>query len=214
MKINGEKKLDTKFFPNNVLHIENSENSTNEKMESIKYHFGKIMETLGLDLDDPSLEKTPERVAKMYLNDVFQGLDKRNFPKVSFFENTNDYKEMILVDNITVYSYCEHHFVPFFGKATVAYIPKNRVIGLSKINRIVQFIANKPQIQERLTVEVGEKFKELLATEDVAVYIEANHLCVASRGVKDINSITSTTFFGGKFLKNKTKNRFLNAIHN
>ena len=213
MKINGEKNLDTAFFPNNVMRIENHDNSDKEKIESIKYHFGKIMETMGLDLDDPSLQKTPERVAKMYVNEVFKGLDESNSPKVSFFENTNKYKEMILVDNIMVYSYCEHHFVPFFGKAAVAYIPKDRVIGLSKINRIVQFLASKPQIQERLTMEIGEKFTKLLETEDIAIYIEANHLCVASRGVKDNNSMTSTTFFGGKFAKNKMKNRFLNSIH-
>ena len=213
MKINGEKNLETAFYANNVMRIENRENSDKEKLESIKYHFGKIMETLGLNLNDPSLQKTPERVAKMYVNEVFKGLDESNSPKVSFFENTNGYKEMILVDDITVYSYCEHHFVPFFGKAAVAYIPKDRVIGLSKINRIVQFLASKPQIQERLTMEIGEKFTELLETEDIAIYIEANHLCVASRGVKDNNSMTSTTFFGGKFGRNKMKNRFLNSIH-
>ncbi|MEM0519393.1 GTP cyclohydrolase I FolE [Aequorivita flava] len=212
MKINGEKNIETAFFPNNKICIDVQDDSNKEKMESIKYHFGKIMEALGLDLDDPSLQKTPERVAKMYVNDVFKGLDKNNSPKVSFFENTSDYKEMILVDHITIYSYCEHHFVPFFGKAAVAYIPKDRVIGLSKINRIVQFVASKPQIQERLTMEIGEKFKELLQTDDIAIYIEANHLCVASRGVKDNSSITSTTFFGGKFAKNKMKNRFLNSI--
>jgi GTP cyclohydrolase I len=213
MKINGEKNLNTILLPNNSVPISNKEDSNTEKIDAIKYHFAKIMETLGLDLDDPSLQKTPERVAKMYVNDVFKGLDQSNSPKVSFFENTSGYKEMILVDNITVYSYCEHHFVPFFGKAAVAYKPKDRVIGLSKINRIVQFVASKPQIQERLTMEIGEKFKELLQTDDIAIYIEANHLCVASRGVKDNNSTTSTTFFGGKFAKNKMKNRFLNSIH-
>lgn len=212
MKINGEKNIGTDLFPNNIMRIEAHDDRDAVKMESIKYHFGKIMETLGLDLDDPSLQKTPERVAKMYVNEVFKGLDKNNFPKVSFFENTSRYREMILVDNITVYSYCEHHFVPFFGKAAVAYIPNERVIGLSKINRIVQFLASKPQIQERLTMEIGKKFTELLKTDDIAIYIEANHLCVASRGVKDNNSLTSTTFFGGKFARNKLKNRFLKAV--
>ncbi len=213
MKINGEKNIETVLFPNNTMRIEPQEDDDIEKIESIKYHFGKIMEALGLNLDDPSLQKTPERVAKMYVNDVFKGLNKTNSPKISFFKNTSGYQEMILVDNITLYSYCEHHFVPFFGKAAVAYIPKDRVIGLSKINRIVQFVASKPQIQERLTMEIGEKFKELLKTEDIAIYIEANHLCVASRGVKDDNSMTTTTFFGGKFRKNKMKNRFLTSIH-
>lgn len=211
MRINGEKtEIETIPIPEiqlNGFHFEES-----EKIDTIKFHFAKIMEALGLDLDDASLSKTPERVAKMYVNDVFNGLNKRNFPKVSFFENTNAYQDMIVIDNITLYSYCEHHFVPFFGIAAVAYIPKDRVIGLSKINRIVQFIASQPQIQERLTMEIGEKFKELLQTEDVAVFIEANHLCVASRGIKDDNSMTKTSFFGGKFLKKKLQSRFMKTI--
>lgn len=210
MKING----DNNFVDIYPLHQEVQVNGSGNygKMEAIKFHFAKIMEALGLDLNDPSLHKTPERVAKMYVNEIFRGLEPDHFPDISFFENTNGYKGMLLVDDISVYSVCEHHFVPFFGKAAVAYIPKNRVIGLSKINRIVQFMASKPQIQERLTMEVGEKFKKLLNTEDIAIYIKASHLCVASRGVKDPNSHTTTTYFNGKFSKEKMKNRFLGAI--
>lgn len=212
MKINGKSSLESKMFSIERNQLNGHENDDANKLEEIKYHFSKIMEVLGLNLSDESLKKTPERVAKMYVNEVFRGLNENNFPKVSFFENTSGYHDMIVVDNITMYSYCEHHFVPFFGKVSVAYIPKDRVIGLSKINRIVQFIASKPQIQERLTVEIGEKLSELLKTDDIAVFIEANHLCVASRGVRDDNSVTKTNFFKGQFLRNKTKHNFFKAI--
>ncbi|WOD43207.1 GTP cyclohydrolase I FolE [Hwangdonia lutea] len=212
MKINGKGMLKTEVLPNNGIQELHQNITHQEKLKVIEYHFGKIMETLGLSLDNPSLKNTPKRVAKMYINEVFKGLDESNFPKISFFENVSGYREMVVVDNITVHSYCEHHFVPFFGKAAVAYIPKDRVIGLSKINRIVQFYASKPQIQEKLTVEIGQKLKDLLKTDDVAIYIEANHLCVASRGIKDKESVTKTTFFSGKFLKDKEKARFINSI--
>lgn len=212
MEVNGKVRLVTDMNTSNKMQPLDQNEDLENKIEEIKYHFSKIMVALGLDLDDASLKKTPERVAKMFVNDVFRGLDEKNFPKISFFENTSGYHEMIVVDNITMYSYCEHHFVPFFGKVAVAYIPKDRVIGLSKINRIVQFFASKPQIQEKLTMEIGKKLTELLKTEDVAVYIEANHLCVASRGVRDVNSVTKTQFFNGKFLKDKTKNKFFNTI--
>lgn len=210
MEINGNRVLKPTVYSNTISSTDDM--GAQEKIESIQYHFTKIMEALGLDLDDPSLKKTPERVAKMYVHEVFRGLDRKNFPKTSFFDNTSNYNDMMMVDNISMYSYCEHHFVPFFGKVAVAYIPKDRVIGLSKINRIVQFIASKPQIQEKLTVEIGQKLSELLKTEDIAVFIEATHLCVASRGVRDEKSVTKTNFFGGKFLKEKMKNRFLNGI--
>ncbi|WP_240338014.1 GTP cyclohydrolase I FolE [Gelidibacter japonicus] len=210
MGINGNRVLESTMYSSRKIQIDDIED--HEKLESIQYHFTKIMEALGLDLDDASLKKTPERVAKMYVNEVFRGLNENNFPKISFFENTNNYKDMLMVDNISMYSYCEHHFVPFFGKVAVAYIPNDRVIGLSKINRIVQFIASKPQIQEKLTVEIGQKLSELLKTDDIAVFIEATHLCVASRGVRDEKSVTKTNFFSGKFLKNKMKSRFINAL--
>ena len=212
MEINGKSKLESKTISIDRDQLNGHVNDDENKLEEIQYHFSKIMEALGLNLDDESLKKTPERVAKMFVNDVFRGLDEKNFPKISFFENTSGYREMIVIDNITMYSYCEHHFVPFYGRVAVAYIPKDRVIGLSKINRIVQFFASKPQIQEKLTMEIGKKLSELLKTEDVAVYIEANHLCVASRGVRDVNSVTKTHFFSGKFLRDKTKNRFFNTI--
>lgn len=183
-----------------------------DKRKVIAFHFAKIMDSLGLNRNDPSLQETPNRVAKMYVNEVFKGLDSSNFPKVTLFENTSGYDEMIMVDRIALYSYCEHHFVPFFGEATIAYIPKDHVIGLSKINRIVQFIASKPQIQEKLTTEIGQKFNEILQTQDVAVFIKAHHLCVASRGVEDNRSVTRTSFFGGKFRKEKMKTKFFDAM--
>lgn len=210
MNLNGKTKLMTSLNGNSSL--EKQPLTRFEQVETIAFHFAKIMEALGLDLDDLSLRDTPTRVAKMYVNETFKGLDENNFPEISFFENHTQYREMILIDNISLFSYCEHHFVPFFGKASVAYIPQDRVIGLSKINRIVQFFSSKPQIQEKLTVEIGLKLKELLSTEDVAVYIEAQHLCVAARGVKDANSITKTHFFSGNFLEEKEKTRFLNSI--
>lgn len=210
--MNGKEKLNGDVYINNNVQKLDLVSSHREQLKSIEFHFAKIMEALGLDLDDLSLRETPKRVAKMYVNEAFRGLDESNFPKISLFENTNNYREMVLVDNITLYSYCEHHFVPFFGKAAVAYIPKNKVIGLSKINRIVQFLASKPQIQERLTVEIGQKLKELLKTDDLAVYIQATHLCVASRGVGDVNSPTKANFFSGKFLRESIQSRFLNSI--
>ncbi|WP_418603979.1 GTP cyclohydrolase I FolE [Hwangdonia sp.] len=212
MKINGKGMYKTEVLSSNSIQELHQNTIYQEKLEAIEYHFGKIMETLGLNLDNPSLKDTPKRVAKMYINEIFRGLDENNFPKISFFENASGYREMVVVDNIAVHSYCKHHFVPFFGKAAVAYIPKDRVIGLSKINRIVQFYASKPQIQEKLTVEIGQKLKDLLKTDDLAIYIEANHLCIASRGIKDRDSITKTTFFSGKFSKDKEKSRFINSI--
>lgn len=211
--MNGKEQQEINIFSNNEIKNLETISKHQEKLKTIEYHFAKIMEALGLKLDDPSLKETPKRVAKMYINEVFKGLNEENFPSISFFENVSGYREMVLVDNIKVYSYCEHHFVPFFGKAAVAYIPKDRVIGLSKINRIVQFYASKPQIQEKLTVEIGEKLKELLKTDDIAVFVEANHLCVASRGIRDENSITKTFFFSGEFLKDNEKTRFLNSIN-
>ena len=212
MNINGSNHLEKKLYLSKTTEVADQHEKRLEKQKIIQYHFAKIMEALGLDLNDASINKTPERVAKMFVNEVFRGLNENNFPEISFFENSSNYHEMIMIDDISIYSYCEHHFVPFFGKVAVAYMPKDRVIGLSKINRIVQFIASKPQIQEKLTVEIGEKLIELLKTEDVAVYIEATHLCVASRGVKDEKSMTRTNFFGGKFLKEKMSSRFLSAL--
>ena len=170
-----------------------------EKKSKIEYHFTEIMNALGLDLTDDSLQGTPKRVAKMYIEEIFSGLNPANKPKVALFDNKYQYNQMLVEKNITFYSNCEHHFVPIIGKAHVAYISSGRVIGLSKLNRIVQYYAKRPQVQERLTNQIAEELKSVLQTDDVAVIIDAKHLCVSSRGVKDDTSSTVTSFFGGKF---------------
>jgi GTP cyclohydrolase I len=182
------------------------------KIELIENKFREIMEIMGLDLTDDSLIDTPRRVAKMYVKEIFSGLNPANKPAVTLFENKYQYKEMLIEKDITFYSNCEHHFVPIIGKAHVAYIANDHVIGLSKINRIVEFFARRPQVQERLTVQIANEIKSLLNTEDVAVVIEADHLCVSSRGIKDVNSDTTTTQFYGKFQESTTKNEFLTYI--
>jgi GTP cyclohydrolase IA len=187
--------------------------SDEAKIEQIAHHFKSIMETLGLDLTDDSLSGTPLRVAKMYINEVFSGLDPENKPAATLFENKFKYDQMVVEKEITFFSHCEHHFVPFYGKAHVAYISTGKVIGLSKINRIVQYFARRPQVQERLTMQVGKQMMEYLNTEDVAVVMDANHLCVSSRGVGDVNSKTGTAFFNGKFKDDITKREFLNYIN-
>ncbi|MBW3469901.1 GTP cyclohydrolase I FolE [Arthrospiribacter ruber] len=169
------------------------------KMELIEKHFKEIMHVLGLDLSDDSLKGTPRRVAKMYIKEIFSGLDPKNKPDVKLFENKYKYKEMLVEKDITFFSNCEHHFVPIYGKAHVAYISNGNVIGLSKINRIVQYFAKRPQVQERLTMQIGNELKEILGTEDVAVVIDAHHMCVSSRGIQDVNSSTVTSFYSGKF---------------
>ncbi|MEA5401289.1 GTP cyclohydrolase I FolE [Arcicella sp. DC2W] len=186
--------------------------SDEEKMAQIEYHFKQIMETLGLDLTDDSLKGTPKRVAKMYVKEIFSGLDPKNMPSVALFENKYQYNEMLVEKNISFYSNCEHHFVPIFGKAHVAYIANGQVIGLSKLNRIVQHFAKRPQVQERLTMQIAKELQKLLGTEDVAIMIDAKHLCVASRGVKDDTSSTITSFYGGKFAEEATKAEFLKYI--
>ncbi len=173
--------------------------SDEEKMETISKHFRKIMETLGLDLTDDSLNGTPHRVAKMYVKEIFSGLDPKNKPVARSFENKYAYNEMLVERNITFHSTCEHHFVPIWGKAHVAYIPNGNVIGLSKLNRLVQYFAKRPQVQERLNVQITKELKKVLGTEDVAVILDANHMCVHSRGVKDIQSSTVTAQYSGKF---------------
>ena len=187
--------------------------SDEEKITKISYHFRNIMETLGLDLTDDSLGGTPLRVAKMYVNEVFSGLDPKNMPSATLFENKFKYNQMVVEKDITFYSHCEHHFVPIYGKAHVAYISSGKVIGLSKINRIVQYFAKRPQVQERLTMQVGQQMMEYLNTEDVAVVMDANHMCVSSRGVGDVNSKTGTAFFNGRFNDDITKHEFLNYIN-
>ncbi|SNT26305.1 GTP cyclohydrolase I [Ekhidna lutea] len=183
------------------------------KIELISKHFKEIMQILGLDLEDDSLAGTPKRVAKMYVEEVFSGLNPKNKPKIRLFDNKYNYDQMLVEKDITFYSHCEHHFVPIYGKAHVAYFSSGKVIGLSKINRIVQYFAKRPQVQERLTVQIGKELKAILKTEDVAVVMDASHMCVSSRGVNDTNSRTGTAFFDGKFKDQNIKNEFLNYIN-
>lgn len=182
------------------------------KIELIEKHFKEIMLILGLDLSDDSLQGTPHRVAKMYVKEIFSGLNPANLPEVKLFENRYQYKNMLVEKSISFHSLCEHHFVPIIGKAHVAYIPNGKVVGLSKLNRIVRYFARRPQVQERMTVQIANMLKEALGTDDVAVIIEADHLCVASRGVQDITSNTVTSEYCGKFLDAKTREEFLNYI--
>ncbi|MEO5967156.1 MAG: GTP cyclohydrolase I FolE [Ferruginibacter sp.] len=186
--------------------------SDEEKIEKIANHFGEIMNIIGLDLNDDSLKDTPRRVAKMYIKEVFSGLNPANKPTAKLFENKYQYNEMLIEKNITLFSYCEHHFVPIIGKVHVAYISNGFVIGLSKINRLVQYYASRPQVQERLTNQIAEGLKEALNSDDVAVIIDAAHLCVSSRGIKDTNTSTITTSFSGKFKDENTKLEFINLL--
>ncbi|WP_115463128.1 GTP cyclohydrolase I FolE [Winogradskyella aurantiaca] len=185
-----------------------------EKKERISILFSEIMDVLGLDLNDDSLKGTPDRVAKMYIEEIFSGLDPKNKPKVALFDNKYQYNQMLVEKDITFYSNCEHHFVPIMGKAHVAYISSGKVIGLSKLNRIVQYYAKRPQVQERLTNQIANELKEVLGTEDIAVIIDAKHLCVSSRGVKDDTSATVTTYYGGAFNTPQKINELLNYINN
>ena len=170
-----------------------------EKKDKIADLFSQIMDVLGLDLSDDSLNGTPKRVAKMYVDEIFSGLNPKNKPEVALFQNKYRYNQMLIEKDITFYSNCEHHFVPIIGKAHIAYISGGKIIGLSKLNRIVQYFAKRPQVQERLTNQIGDELQSILSTEDVAVIIEAKHLCVSSRGIKDDTSSTTTCFYGGQF---------------
>ena len=175
--------------------------SDDRKKEKIEGLFAQIMDVMGLDLTDDSLRGTPKRVAKMYIDEIFSGLNPANKPKVALFDNKYQYNQMLVEKNITFYSNCEHHFVPIIGKAHIAYISSGKVIGLSKLNRIVQYYAKRPQVQERLTNQIAMDLKATLQTEDIAVIIDAKHLCVSSRGIKDDTSATVTSYYGGVFLK-------------
>jgi GTP cyclohydrolase I len=183
------------------------------KVELIQKHFKEIMYLLGLDLNDDSLRGTPHRVAKMFVKEVFSGLNPANKPAVKLFENKYRYNEMLVEKNITLFSYCEHHFVPIIGKVHVAYISNGHVIGLSKINRLVQYYAKRPQVQERLTNQIADALKEALQTDHVAVVVDAVHLCVASRGISDTNSSTVTASYSGKFQQEETKREFLSLVN-
>ncbi|MDG2349407.1 MAG: GTP cyclohydrolase I FolE [Flavobacteriaceae bacterium] len=170
-----------------------------DKKKRIAILFEEIMDVMGLDLTDDSLKGTPQRVAKMYIDEIFSGLNPQNKPKVALFENKYQYNQMLVEKNITFYSNCEHHFVPIIGRAHIAYISSGKVIGLSKLNRIVQYFAKRPQVQERLTNQIANELKKILNTEDIAVIIDAKHLCVSSRGIKDDTSATVTCYYGGQF---------------
>jgi len=184
-----------------------------EKIVLIAYHFKEIMQILGLDLSDDSLKGTPLRVGKMYVNEIFSGLNPEKKPRMALFENKYGYHQMLVEKNIALYSNCEHHFVPIIGKAHVAYISNGKVIGLSKLNRIVRYYAQRPQVQERLTRQIAEELKAILGTEDVAVVIDAVHLCVSSRGVKDTSSSTLTAEYSGAFLDPQKKDEFLKYLN-
>ncbi|MEZ4972277.1 MAG: GTP cyclohydrolase I FolE [Cyclobacteriaceae bacterium] len=184
-----------------------------QKVDRIEKHFKEIMTILGLDLNDDSLSGTPRRVAKMYVKEVFSGLNPKNRPHARLFDNKYNYDQMLVEKDITFYSHCEHHFVPIYGKAHVAYFSSGKVIGLSKINRIVQYFSKRPQVQERLTVQIGKEIERALNTQSVGVVIDANHMCVASRGVGDTNSKTGTAYFSGKFKDENIKREFLNYIN-
>ena len=182
------------------------------KIELIAKHFKEIMHVLGLDLADESLKGTPLRVAKMFINEHFKGLDPKNKQTPTLFENSYDYSEMLVEKDIEFYSTCEHHFVPIFGKAHVSYISSGQVIGLSKLNRIVDYYSKRPQVQERLTIQIAEELKSVLKTQDVAVVMDAKHLCVASRGIKDTSSSTVTASYHGKFKESETRAEFLKYV--
>ena len=186
--------------------------SDEEKIELIKKDVENILLTLGIDLTDDSMKGTPNRVAKMFVKELFGGLNPIKKPKASTFENNYKYGEMLVEKNITLYSTCEHHLLPIIGKAHVAYISNGRVIGLSKMNRIVDHYAKRPQVQERLTMQIVQELQIALGTEDVACVIDAKHLCVNSRGIKDIESSTVTSEFGGKFKNEQTRREFLDYI--
>lgn len=187
--------------------------SPDEKIEKITEYFGKIMYTLGLDMTDDSLKDSPKRVAKMYVHEIFGGLLPENNPRISTFKNQYKYRQMLVEKDITVYSFCEHHFLPIIGKAHVAYISNGHVIGLSKINRIVDYYARRPQVQERLTMQIAKAMKEATGTKDVACILDATHLCVNCRGIRDTASSTITAELSGIFQTNPiTRQEFLHYV--
>ncbi|WP_072995296.1 GTP cyclohydrolase I FolE [Pseudozobellia thermophila] len=188
------------------------EKSDDQKIERIQHLFGEIMKELGLDLNDDSLSGTPYRFAKMYVKELFYGLNPKNKPRLSVFENKYRYQKMLVEQNITIDSSCEHHFLPITGHAHIAYIPKNKVIGLSKINRLVDYYAHRPQVQERLSLQILRDLQHILETDDVIVMISAKHLCVSSRGIKDKDSFTTTLEYGGCFNQATKRNEFLKLI--
>jgi GTP cyclohydrolase I len=206
----GENHIATSY--ENPVRDDAFEISEEDKIENIAHHVHEIMKTLGMDMTDDSLSGTPNRVAKMYVNEIFGGLNPQKKPKASTFENSYKYGEMLVEKNITVYSTCEHHLLPIIGRAHVAYISSGRVVGLSKMNRIVNYYAKRPQVQERLTMQIVKELQIALDTQDVACVIDAKHLCVNSRGISDIESSTVTSEFGGQFKDENVRKEFLNYI--
>lgn len=186
--------------------------SDQEKISLIRDNVEKILHTIGMDLNDDSIKGTPGRVAKMFVNEIFSGLNPKNKPKSSTFENKYKYGEILIEKNITLYSTCEHHLLPIYGKAHVGYISNGNVVGLSKMNRIVDYFSRRPQVQERLTLQIVEELQKVLNTKDVACVIDAKHMCVNSRGINDISSSTITSEFGGKFKSKQTKREFLDFL--
>lgn len=196
----------------NPIRNDAFELSDDQKIASIKKDVENILNTLGMDLNDDSLKGTPNRVAKMFVKEIFGGLNPSKKPSASTFENNYKYGEMLVEKNITLYSTCEHHLLPIIGRAHVAYISKGNVVGLSKMNRIVDYYSKRPQVQERLTMQIVQELQNVLGTEDVACVIDAKHLCVNSRGIRDIESSTVTSEFGGKFKEESTRREFLEYI--
>lgn len=194
------------------LRADAFDKSDDEKITNIAFYFKKIMEELGLDLTDDSLSGTPHRVGKMYVKEIFSGLDPKNKPKMSIFDNKYNYNKMLIESDITFNSSCEHHFLPIVGKAHIAYISSGKVIGLSKLNRIVQYYGRRPQVQERMTMQIFNELKLALDTDDVIVVVEAEHLCVSSRGVNDKSSKTTTIEYGGQFCEEQMQNNFFKML--
>ncbi len=197
---------------NNPLREDAFDLSNEEKIALINKDVKNILQTLGMDLTDDSIKGTPQRVAKMFVNEIFGGLDPKRKPKASTFENKYKYGEMLVEKNITIYSTCEHHLLPIVGRAHVAYISNGSVIGLSKMNRIVDYFAKRPQVQERMTMQIVQELQKALGTQDVACVIDAKHLCVNSRGIRDIESSTVTSEFGGAFKETSVRREFLDYI--
>jgi GTP cyclohydrolase I len=194
------------------IRIDAFAKTDDQKIKSISFHFQKIMEELGLDLTDDSLSGTPYRVAKMFVKELFSGLDPKNKPKISVFDNKYEYNKMLIESNITFISSCEHHFLPIVGKAHIGYISSGKVIGLSKMNRIVQYFGRRPQVQERMTMQIFNELKTALKTDNIIVVVEAEHLCVSSRGVNDKSSKTTTLEYGGQFSDTQIRNDFFKMI--
>ncbi len=194
------------------LERELRKHTSEEKIEIIRHHFARILETLGMDLAEEHLRKTPERYAKMLVNELFRGMSEDNFPEISLQDNEFDYREMLIEYNIAVKSICEHHFMPILGYCHIAYIPDKKIIGLSKLNRVAAHVAGRPQIQERMTKHIKQSLIEVLETEDVGVVIDAQHLCVRMRGIQDSDSYTRTCDYSGKLRRQPYRKEFIDSL--